>query len=388
MAATLSALQLFFALTWVVYVIYLPALAAQAGIDKRFVPWILMMDQAIFIACDWAAGVYADRVAAAMKRIGAPMAGATLLSCTAFLALPFVAPMAGPAPFLALTVMWSVTSSALRAPPMALVSRHIPESKQPWHAGLYLLGLGIASAVAPYLALQLKGVDPRIPFAVSSVAVATFAWALAIAERGREPKAVAATADVGVSRGSVVAAFAAVALLAGLGFQVHYSINTAPAWLRFVKAEELPQLMPVFWIGFNVAILPATWLPKRFGGFAMLAAGAAVGALSLFYVQGAPTLEALVAAQLVAGAAWAVALCAAFTAAMEAGRPGREGMVMGVLFSMLAMAALGRLASVSSGFNAQPGFNHVPAVAWLATALVAGGLAFTRGARRGSPRRA
>ena len=71
MAAKLSALQLFFALTWVVYVIYLPALAAQAGIDKRFVPWILMMDQAIFIACDWAAGVYADRVGNAMKRIGA-----------------------------------------------------------------------------------------------------------------------------------------------------------------------------------------------------------------------------------------------------------------------------------------------------------------------------
>ena len=58
MAAKLSALQLFFALTWVVYVIYLPALAAQAGIDKRFVPWILMMDQAIFMPLMLSASCY------------------------------------------------------------------------------------------------------------------------------------------------------------------------------------------------------------------------------------------------------------------------------------------------------------------------------------------
>src|SRR6188768_528603 len=111
--ALLALLQFFLALTWIVYVIYLPALAAQAGIDKRYVPWILMMDQAIFIACDWAAGVYADRVAGAMKRIGGAMAMATLASCAAFLALPFVAPLAGAAVFLGLTAFWSATSSAL-----------------------------------------------------------------------------------------------------------------------------------------------------------------------------------------------------------------------------------------------------------------------------------
>ena len=149
MAAKLSALQLSFALTWVVYVIYLPALAAQAGIDKRFVPCILMMDQAIFIACDWAAGVYADRVAKAMKRIGEPMAMATLASCAAFLALPFAAPAAGAAAFLALTAFWSATSSALRAPTLALVSRHVPDGGSSWIAGVFLLGLGVASGLAP-----------------------------------------------------------------------------------------------------------------------------------------------------------------------------------------------------------------------------------------------
>jgi len=215
-------------------------------------------------------------------------------------------------------------------------------------------------------------VDPRIPFAVSSVAVAVFAALLAQAERRRGPEAAPkASEDGGGPRASVIAIFALAVLLAGVGFQVHFSLNTAPAWLRFATKEQLPQLMPVFWIGFNVAILPASWLPKRYGGMPMMALGATVGAAALYFAQNAATFEALVAAQLVAGAAWAIALCAAFTAAIEIGRSGREGLVTGVLFSVLAMAALARLAATSSGLSAQMSFANVPAAAWLVAAAVA-----------------
>lgn len=326
MAAKLSLLQLFFALTWVVYVIYLPALAQQAGIDKRYVPYILMMDQAIFIACDWAAGVYADRVARAMRRIGRPMALATFLSCAAFVALPFVAPAAGAAAFIALTALWSATSSALRAPPMALVSRYVPESKQPWLAGVYLLGLGVAGARGPYLALTLKGVDPRFPFMASSAAVVVFAILLVQAERAHEPKSAAPKPVAGgLPPISAAFAFALAVLVAALGFQLHFSINSAAGWLRVAPAERLPYLMPIFWIGFNVAVLPATLLPRRFGGMPVFAVGAAVGAVALWLCARATTLDALVAGQLVAGAAWGVALMAAFTAALEAGRAAARG---------------------------------------------------------------
>ena len=88
----LAVLQFFFTLTWVVYVIYLPALAAQVGLPKEVVPLILLADQAIFVICDWAAGVYADRVSATVGRLGPRIALVTLVSCAAFLALPFVAP--------------------------------------------------------------------------------------------------------------------------------------------------------------------------------------------------------------------------------------------------------------------------------------------------------
>ena len=113
----LGVVQFLFAASWIVYVLYLPQLAAQAGIGKAAVAWILMADQLVFVFADYASGVAADRVSRAVGRIGQSVLAATLVSCAAFLALPFVAPGASPAIFLALTLIWAVTSSALPAPP-------------------------------------------------------------------------------------------------------------------------------------------------------------------------------------------------------------------------------------------------------------------------------
>jgi len=378
MAAKLSALQFFFALTWIVYVIYLPALAAQAGIDKRYVPWILAMDQAIFIACDWAAGVYADRVGRLVGRIGGRMAMVTLASCAAFIAMPWIAPAFGAIAFLALTALWSATSSALRAPPLALVSRHAPTPKQPLYASVYLMGFGIASALAPYLGLALKGVDARVPFAAASVALAAMAVLLALAERSYQSKSKAEARSDGASSTADVALFALAALLFGAGFQAHFSFNSAPGYLRFIAAEELPRYMPLFWIGFNLAVIPAWLLPKRHGGLRMMVAGGIVGVVALVACSIAPTLPGLVFAQLLAGAAWGVVLWAAFTAAMEAGRPDRTGLATGLLFSMLAGAALVRLVLVAGGYAGQLPTASIGVAAWIAATLIAATLVMRR----------
>jgi len=88
----LGIVQFFFAASWIIYVLYLPQLAAQAGIGKAAVAWILMADQLVFVFADYASGVAADRVSRAVGRIGLWVLAATLVSCAAFLALPFVAP--------------------------------------------------------------------------------------------------------------------------------------------------------------------------------------------------------------------------------------------------------------------------------------------------------
>jgi hypothetical protein len=370
----LAFLQFFFALTWVVYVIYLPALADQAHIDRRYVPMILLMDQLIFLACDWYAGMYADRVGKLFGRIGGTMTLATLASCAAFLAMPFVAPALGATAFLFLTIVWSATSSALRAPPLALVSRHAAGSQQPMIAAMYLLGLGVASAVAPYLGLELRQMDPRIPFAVSSLALGLFAFVLSGAERSWVAKhPVSVAQDFDTSAASLVL-FTVAILLFAFGFQVHFAINSAPSYLRFARAEDLPKLMPVFWIGFNLAILPATLLPKRFGGAVVMAGAGAIGAVALVMVVRATSLESLLIAQGVAGAAWGVALMSAFTTALEAGMTGREGTFTGILFSTLAAAALVRISILAANLQASatigPQLVNIPFVAWIAAAAL------------------
>ncbi|APV49567.1 hypothetical protein BWI17_07680 [Betaproteobacteria bacterium GR16-43] len=384
--AVLAVLQLAFALTWVVYVIYLPALATQAGIPKQYVPWILLMDQVIFIACDWAAGVYADRLTATVGRFGPRMAMVTLVSCGAFLAMPLLAPAGSVVIFIALTVLWSATSSALRAPPLVLMGRYATMSQRPWLAGLYLFGLGAAGAMAPYLGMQLKDVDPRIPFIVSSVVVALVTLVLAAVDTGQDP-VVPTEGDAIARRVSpwAVGAFALAIVLLAVGEQIHFSVNSAPAYAKLSSALEVPRFMPVFWIGFNLLMLPATLLARRFDAIAIVAGSAIVGTAALYVTATATDMQVLLAAQFVAGGAWGVVLMSAFTAALDIGTTGREGRVTGLLFSMLAVAAFVRIAFTTTVPPAEMKailmLPLVPVGAWILAALLLAGLAAGPGRR-------
>jgi len=162
----LGFLQLVFTLLWTTYVIYLPKLAASVGIAPTAVILILMMDQAIFTVTDTAMGIAADRIAALIGRLGIFVGLLTVVSCAAFVALPYVAGLgAGAKMFLiALIVVWAITSSALRAPPLILLGKHSAKPDIPFLSALVMLGYGVAGAVSPYLGVMLRDVDARLPF--------------------------------------------------------------------------------------------------------------------------------------------------------------------------------------------------------------------------------
>ena len=365
----LAVLQFFFALSWIVYVIYLPQLAEGAGLPRSLVPWLLMADQVIFIVCDAAVGIASDRAAVVLGRIGRWVAGATLLSMAAFVALPFVAPAAGPWGLCALTLLWAVSSSALRAPPLTLLGRYVAKPSRPFFIALMLLGSGIASALAPYLGLTLKQLDPRIPFVLSSLALAAVALGMVAAERslaaGRAaappssspasasasasasaPAPASASASAGREAAAPIPAFLVAALLAAAAFQVHANIASAPLYLRHAAPADLPWLMPVFWVGFNLALMPASLLTKRFGGLPVMAAGVLLAAACTAAAWAADSLGGLLAAQTLAGAGWAMALMSAFSAAVAFGHAGREGAMGGAMNALLAAAALARFGVV------------------------------------------
>jgi MFS family permease len=373
-----AALQLFFTLCWTVYATYLPSLAASAGIPASAVIFILMLDQAVFMVADFATGVWADRVSKVLGRIGTWAAGITLVSCAAFLLLPFIAP-ASAAAFLAVTILWTVTSSALRAPPLMLIGKYAAKPAIPWLSSLTMLGYGIAGALSPYLAVTMRDIDPRLPFVLASVAVGLTALGLGWAERNLASKA----AEPAPSRSprppinANAAIFALIVIVVALGYQLHFSINSAPGFLRFAQPSQLEWLMPVFWIGFNIAMFPAGALGRRIGAYPLMAVSALLGGAALLGTTFANSLDFLISAQLVAGAAWGFILVSAFTLAFTIGRDGREGTMSGVLFSALAVATLARMAMVAGGFASAADFKPVlqwaPIVCW---ALAGAGLLY------------
>lgn len=374
MSVYLGALQLVFALTWTVYVIYLPALAAQAGLDKSWVPWILLLDQLVFALCDWAVGRASDRVGSTLGRVGQLAALATLVSCGAFIVLPWIA-SAGAVALIAATLVWTVTSSALRAPPFALIGRHVAPARQPWLTAASLFGLGLAGAIGPYLTLTLKGVDPKLPFALSSVVLALVTLGLARAERAlaETPRPEPANGPGENSR-PAMQPFLIAALLASLAFQIHFPFNAAPNFQRVASASELPQLMPLFWVGFNLMVLPASMWAKRFGAVQVMASGAVVGAVASAGVALAGNLTVLIALQVLAGAAWGVLLMSAFSAALAAGHTGAEGRVTGAMFSLFALAALTRIGIIATQVevtaNIRLALDYAPAALWALAALL------------------
>src|SRR5216684_2724326 len=181
----LAVLQLVFTLGWTTYVIYLPKLCAEVGIAPAAVILILILDQAIFTVTDTAMGIAADKIAPFVGRLGIFVGVLTAFSCAAFIALPFVAGT-GPgaqAWFIGLILIWVVTSSALRAPPLTLLGKHRARPAIPFLSALAMLGYGLAGAVSPYLGVVLRNEDPRIPFVISGVVLLLTTFALSKVER-------------------------------------------------------------------------------------------------------------------------------------------------------------------------------------------------------------
>jgi hypothetical protein len=326
---------------------------------------ILMLDQAIFTITDTAMGIAADRMAPFVGRLGVFVGVLTAISCAAFVALPFVAGT-GPGAqvwFIGLILIWVVTSSALRAPPLTLLGKYAARPAIPFLSALAMLGYGLAGAVSPYLGVVLRNHDPRLPFVISGVVLLVTTLALSKVERSlAQAPPVAKAPAPAKSLGQVPMFFIASMVILSLGYQLHFSINSTPFFLRFAKPEELPWLMPVFWIGFNIAMFPASVVVKHRGGLIVMGAAGLLGGLAVLAAEMAGNLNMLIAAQFIAGAAWGCMLMAAVSAALAIGETGAEGKVVGLVFSALALATFARMAAVAGGLQKLP--EYAPLLQW------------------------
>lgn len=371
--AYLAVVQFFFVLTWTVYVAYLPDLLAQAGIGKGKAGWVLLADMVLFALFDVAAGFAAERAFKLYARLGPVLLALTLLSALAFIGLPWLA-SANTAPLLlSLIVVWAVTSSALRTPVFALLARHLPPAQLPGAAGKVLAGMALAGAVSPYLGTVLKGMDPRLPFALSSLTLLAVAGGLIAAER-RLQQLEPAPSAASISPPLPAWLFFPLLLLAALSFQVVFHLDAAPRYLQDSTAANLVWLMPVFWIGFNIAVYAGGPLSRRSGVLPVFAFGCLLGTIGAAIGAGVSGLEAAASGQFIAGLGWGTVIAAAFGLASACGQPGRVATAIGLLFAMLALAGFVRIGINLAGWPKQPAMAEwllwLPVVGWLVVALV------------------
>ena len=341
--AYLSGIQFLFLLTWIVYVVYLGDLLAAMGWPKEWVTRLLLLDQILFVLADVALGFYADRALRLVGRMAPWILTLNLLSCLVFVSMPHLTGLGVPV-FIAATVTWLLTASVLRAPMYGLIARHANGRGNE----SMLLGLGLASALGPYLGVALKSIDPALAFGVSGVALALMT--LAYPRMESEVLAASPPANHQSPDFHQLWRWLPALLLLALGFQVHVFINSAGLYKTVADAAWLPWLMPVFWIGFSLAVYPGAALANRWGARGLLWRAAGLGALATLVCTAQPDLNVLLGAQALAGAAWGGVFLAGLMLAGMAGSSGRENLFVGVFFASLAIAAASRI-GLNLGMN-------------------------------------
>jgi len=385
---TIGFIQFVLALSWTAYAIYLPQLAAQAGLAAVVVPWLLAADQAIFAVSDWMSGAHADRVLARARRLVPILLVATLVSTSAFALLPWAAPALGATALLTLTLIWVASTAALRAPAMALLVQYVPPPGRPALAASVAVGIAVAGAVAPYLARQLRGVDPRWPFALAAGGVMIAALGLWLAERRlQRGPATSLPADGIGPRPLVFDSMRTLALVAGLlalGFQAQ--VLLLPAQLGRAGAS-IENFMPVFWGAFGLAAAVGPFALARIDARPiMIAAGlaAAVGAALASLGAG---VAATVGGHAVAGLGWGMMLAGLFAVTVAEATGSTAGRIAAIVFGALAAAAFVRIAATAAGWPRSgvlgPGIAWSSSLAWLLGALAVALFASNAASRAG-----
>jgi hypothetical protein len=121
--------------------------------------------------------------------------------------------------------------------------------------------------------------------------------------------------------------------------------------LLYAAMFALPMLMPLFWVGFSLAVYPGARLLTRHGAARLLALSAFAGALASLACLAQPGLAALIGLQLIAGAAWGFSFLSALDLAGDTGRQGREATFVGLVFAALAVAAAMRIGIAAMGLK-------------------------------------
>jgi len=238
-----------------------------------------------------------------------------------------------------------------------------------------LVGISLAGAFGPYLTTLLRGLDPRLPLALSAVSLAAAGlWALHAEQL--LPRPLKKDLDVITRSAARRRAWwlAAITFVAALGAQSITVLLAPPLLARFVGTDAVVW-SAWFWAGFGIGLAPGTRLTTMSHPFIGAAVALGVGAITFFGCA--------------ASGAFRVRRRRVDRRGLRLGRV-RDDRVhergprsrraarcceapataSGMLFSAFALAIVARLLLVSSGLGRAPWTAWLPLITWVVAAIL------------------
>lgn len=327
---------------------------------RRWTVPLLIVDQAIFVASDWAVGVYADRVARLAGRLGSLLTIGGVLSSVIFVAIPLVSPAGLPPLFIGTTALWALSSAALRAPVFSLLGTIGGVSLRSGIVTGALIGISLAGALAPLLTDWLEDIDPLVPMAVAATALAIASFP-AVQVDARATKSYSTDPPSHPGRAIVCAV---VVFVAAFGTQVHLLLASGARGAS-VLGVRANLWQPLFWFGFAVGLGIGRRLARRASSLIAAALALLAGAFLIVLIRTLADTEWLYVVQPGVGVAWGTFLVVLIIEALRRGGDRGLGTAAGLVFSALALAALCRLALGDSSADPATYVTLVPVAAWL-----------------------
>ena len=372
-------------ISWIAYVAYLPRLLEMVGISAQRALWILLADQILFVLFDWIAGSQADRIARVRGRVCKWLAVVAALSALLLLLLPWAAATGSALVFLTVSLLWTMSSSVMRAPVLGMLGRlGTPQAKSKV-ISYALAGLGLAGAFAPFLGGLFKEFSPYWPMAVTAVTMMiASAFAVWIEPRQLAVSAGDVKAEMNATSSShkwplplqpsrELAWIAGLMMVAGSGMQL-LTGEIGGSTFKQMGAVPLMLWLPIFWASFFIA---QPWCKRlidrtheRRASFIYPAMALLVAALALLLGRYSGQLAVFALSQAIAGAAWGLMLASALTYATQVAAPSNAGAASGIVFAMLATGNVFRLTLTAAGVDIMASLHWWPALVWIVAAVM------------------
>lgn len=346
----LAAVQGAFTLSWVIYIVHLPALLAPTRLTTAFVPTMLLIEAVLAIALEPIMGNLGDRLAKQNRRFQMIWVGVGL-SVLLFLLLLLLnqSGLTGFVP--GLLIAWAIAISIFRAPAIALLRRYAPTPNLPQAASLITLAAGLAGAARPLATPVIQQLG--VPLTFSLAALVLVAATAALSASHPAPESISPHVSA-----VALPLFPRLGLIALLGMSVTLAFRLAIETLPKILKATLPQVQPpmlvgVVFLAIAITAIPAGRLARRIGNRRTMAIGLVAMLVGLGLMPLIQTVPTAIALAVGFGAAFSLVSNGTLPLALSLMPPNAAGLSVGSFFGGGAIAT-SLLLGFSSSFAAIP----------------------------------